>query len=192
MCVPAYGVPRVVVCGWRAASGSSGSDGFGGIPPCAAEGGNTCISAASLVGDPSVRGGRRPKLGSRARPAIRPSPGNRASGRDRQTPPYGPVRDAQPAGCAPDGGPRGRAAAHDPGKGPPAVGRARRTGPGAAACLAEGPGTGHAVRMSRTAHGANLGKATGTGPDRTRTEPNRTRQGQNGPEPNHKERKEPQ
>ncbi len=74
----------------------------------------------------------------------------------------------------------------------PAAGRARRTGPGAAACLAEGPGTGHPVRMSRAAHGANLGNATGTGPDRTRTEPNRTRQGQNGPEPNHKERKEPQ
>lgn len=70
--------------------------------------------------------------------------------------------------------------------------RARRTGPEAAACLAEGPGTGHAVRMSRAAYGANLGNATGTGPDRTRTEPNRTRQGQNGPEPNHKERKEPQ
>ncbi len=74
----------------------------------------------------------------------------------------------------------------------PAAGRARRTGPGAATCLAEGPGTGHPVRMSRAAHGANLGNATGTGPDRTRTEPNRTRQGQNGPEPNHKERKEPQ
>ncbi len=106
-----------------------------------------------------------------------------------------PVRSGagRPAGgMRPGWRSEGRAAAHDPGKGPlPRVVRGARN-PGRQRAWRRGPGTGHAVRMSRAAYGANLGNATGTGPDRTRTEPNRTRQGQNGPEPNHKERKEPQ
>ena len=153
MCVPAYGVPRVVVCGWRAASGSSGSDGFGGIPPCAAEGDRS----SGAVHDPPS---------GRPRGIVRPD----GTGRHPRTVRCGtPGRRDAPRMAVRGAGGRARS-----GERAPAAGRARRTGPGAAACLAEGPGTGHAVRMSRAAYGANLGNANRTGPDKARTDQNRT------------------